>query len=144
MALLLPNNTYFKIELDGSYKIYKNKTARNKAKKDDILKEIANKYNEIILQLSTDEYQYYVPNAATELRLWELEFKQFYLSLNSYKNPAEFVLIKQFYPNIDKLIPEIVETGKFGWAVQYKSLEEIYNKIKELEIFGKASEIKDI
>jgi hypothetical protein len=59
MALLLPNGNYFKLELNGNYTIFKNKTARNKIKKATSSKMVIDKYEEIINKLYSPEYSYY-------------------------------------------------------------------------------------
>jgi hypothetical protein len=66
MALQLKDKTYLKIDTEGNYTIYKNKTARNKEKKVSS-QEIVNKYKEILENYHLDaELVYYAPDIIKE------------------------------------------------------------------------------
>jgi hypothetical protein len=66
MALQLKDKTYLKIDAEGNYIIYKNKTARNKEKKLSSTEVIA-KYREILDGYALDaEAVYYAPDIVNE------------------------------------------------------------------------------
>jgi hypothetical protein len=63
-------------------------------------------------------------------------------SINRGDTSAEFPLMKKYVKNIKKTIPRIISIGRF--AFKETSIKEIYEKIKQFEIFGTAEEVKDV
>ena len=144
MALLLPNNTYFKIDIDGNYTIYKNKTARNRIKRSSSPEKIIQKYDEIIKSIYSQERNYYdYAGMTAELHIWETELASYMTDLKNHTLGNEYPLIPQYFPDVSKTIPDVIETGRLGLADRYNTLEEIYNCIKDHEILGPKDEIQD-
>ena len=141
MALLLPDSTYVKVDIDGSFLVYKNRTARNREKKAPNPKEIIAKYEEIIFEFSSDEYIRYHEQTGQEA-LWRKEYTQYCLDLRFLRTGNEYPLMAQYYPDVAKTIPVVVNSGTLG--LQAETVEELYNKIKDAEIFGAADTIKDV
>ena len=141
MALIIKNNNYLRIDGNGNYIIYKNKTARNKEKKS---LPILAKYNEILTELEKDtqEKAYYDPEYLRTRLAWENELLLYKQSISCNINTNKFPLIEQYFPDINQTIPTIIQKGKI-WVPQNLTQEEVYNFIKKYEIFGKADEIKD-
>ena len=77
MALLI-NNSYIKLDIDGTYTIYKTKAARNRIKKTTNFEDVINKYYEILDKLTLPEYIYYNQNAHKEITIWKSKYWKFY------------------------------------------------------------------
>ena len=142
MALLLANKTYLKLELDGQYYIFKNKTARNKLKKYNLSQEIILKYTEILNNLFDPELGDYDYNASSEIQKWSVEYQQYLHDLSTFTVGNKYPLMEQYYPDISKSIPEVVRTGRL--AIKADTLEELYDKVKRYNVFGPAEEITDV
>lgn len=145
MALLLPDNTYLKLELNGDYIIYKNRAARNAAKKTSPKTVIA-KYVEIIEQVSaesTAEANYYDSSYNKIVLDWLAEFTRYKNNLQKGITTEHFPLMSQYIKTVDKSIPVIIRKGHIR-IPETDSLEEVYNFIKKCEVFGKLDEIEDI
>lgn len=142
MALILPNNMYLKIDLQGNYVLYKNKTARTREKKSTSSKTILAKYREILAEFNTLEYQRYHEKTGIE-KLWYLEYKKYCDNLYAGNAKEDYPLMKEYFADVNKTIPEIITKGTLGIAYYAESLEALYQLIKKCEIFGKAEDIKD-
>ena len=144
MALLLPNNKYLKIiNINGEYVIYENAENRNTNKTAPKPAEVLKKYSDIITKMLSDrERQYYDPNFITEIQTWIDEATLYKKSATNGDTSTEFPLMKKYIKNIKKTIPVIVSVGKFRFEAE--SIKEIYEKIKQYEIFGTTEEVKDV
>lgn len=143
MALQLKDKTYLKIDTEGNYIIYKNKTARNKEKKISS-QEIINKYKKILENYHLDaELVYYAPDIIKEYMDWKSEYDNYLTALQYRDFKFEFPLISNYFSNVKDSLPIIIEHGTIG-VPKNKSIEEIYTYIKQQEIFGSMDEIKDI
>lgn len=144
MALLLPNNRYLKIlNINGEYIVYDSIENRNNTKSAPKTVEVLEKYSNIINSLLQDrERQYYDPDFVSEIQAWTDEVALYKKSIATGDTTIRFPLMKKYIKNINKTIPKIVETGQF--FIQAESIKEIYEKIKQYEIFGTAEEVKDI
>ena len=140
MALLIKDNYYFKINLDGSYFIYKNKTARNKEKKAPKPEVIIAKYKEIIAEITSIEYQRYHEKTGDE-QAWIEECQKYCLNLQNHKGGEKYPLMEQYFADVANSIPEIVSRGTIG--IQAKTLKELYNYLKQKNIFGEENTTKD-
>lgn len=144
MALLI-KDSYIKLDIDGTYTIYKTKAARNRIKKTTNFEDVINKYYEILDKLTLPEYIYYNQNAYKEIAIWKAEFNYYYYNLTNSIYGAKYPLMEKYIPDIAKTIPEIISTGKLGYlAARVNTLEELYKLVKEKEIFGPKEETKDI
>ena len=145
MALLLKDNLYFKIELDGHYVIYKNRAARTRSKKMATTPEqVLAKYAEILQSIYSPERNYYdYKNMIKEINEWTTEMNKYIDNLQAGVVTDTYPLMAQYVPEVDKTIPEIVERGYLGLANRYSTLEEVYQCIKNHEIFGPKDKIKD-
>ena len=139
MALLLNNKSYVKFEADGTFYIYKNKTARNSNKKATTSDEVISKYSEIYFSLAS--------KAATwaESTKWKAEFDNYWEHLQALNSEGHYPLMQQYVEDVDKTIPEIISSGELPKLADEAggSLEKIYELAKKYEIFGKQEDIKD-
>ena len=144
MALLLSDKTYLKIDSQGNFIKYKNKTARNKEKKLDHQQIIA-KYNQLITEHTiSQELLYYKENATEEYLQIVNESNSYMHALQSGLTTEEFPIMSEFFPNIKDSLPKIITSGKIGLPRKNMTTEEVYEFIKRCEIFGKIDEVKDI
>jgi len=145
MALLLKDNSYLKINMDGSYFCYKNRTTRNKEKKTNS-QEIIQKYKEIIEEFTShiEEIRYYAKDKFELYLAWQREFRTYLSSLQTFDTSNKYPLMEQYYPDIKNTIPYIIVKGKIGVPEQITTIEELYKYIKDYEIFGNIDEVKDI
>jgi len=143
MALQLKDKTYLKIDAEGNYIIYKNKTVRNKEKKLSSTEVIA-KYREILNGYALDaETVYYAPDIVNEYIAWKEEYDN-YLTALQYQIPNySFPLISQYFSNVKDSLPQIISRGQLG-IPQNKTTKEVYEFIKQHEFFGSEDEIKDV
>ena len=138
------DKTYLKIDENGNYVIYKNKTARNKEKKINV-KEIIDKYNEILSGYHiTAELAYYAPEIVEEYFAWKEEYQNYLIMLDSKRTlRCEFPLMSQYFPNIKDSLPLIIAEGSVG-IPKNKTVKEAYEYIKQHETFGKIDDVKDV
>jgi len=140
---LLKNKTYIKINLDGSYKIYKNKYARDKEKKitaADIKKAYMKKINSFSI---TSEALYYNKGFYQDYVNWKDEYNLYCLAYRNNDTTYNFPLMATIYKNVKDSIPVIIEQGKLG-IPKFNTLTEVYEYIKKIEVFGKIDELEDI
>lgn len=143
MALLLTNNRYLKININGEYTIYESEENRNNIKNSVSVYSILNKYTEVIANLLQDiERRYYDPTFEIEIQKWVDEVALYKSCVYSGDTTKKFPLMKKYFKDINKTIPKIIAQGKLG--IKANSLEEMYQKVKNLEIFGSIEEVKDI
>ena len=142
MALQLKNKTYLKIDADGNYSIYKNKTARNKEKKLSSAEVIA-KYREILNGYTLDaEAVYYAPDIVNKYIAWKEEYNNYLTALQYQNLNYSFPLISQYFSNVKDSLPQIISRGQLG-VPQNKTTKEVYEFIKQHELFGSKDEVKD-
>ena len=143
MALLLSDKTYLKIDSQGNFIKYKNKTARNKEKKLNN-QQIINKYNQLITEHAiSKEILYYKENAAEEYLQIVNESNSYMRALQYGLTTEEFPIMSEFFPNIKDSLPKIITSGKIGLPRNDMTTKEVYEFIKIYEIFGKIDEVKD-
>ena len=144
MALLLSDKTYLKIDSQGNFIKYKNKTARNKEKKLNN-QQIINKYNQLITEHAiSKEILYYKENAAEEYLQIVNESNSYMRALQYGLTTEEFPIMSEFFPNIKDSLPKIITSGKIGLPRNDMTTKEVYEFIKIYEIFGKIDEVKDV
>lgn len=143
MALILKNNSYFKIDKDGNYIVYKNKTARNKHKKACESQAVLEKYKEILESMSSREYFHYNDMNTGERKAWIDEYKSYCIDLLNNNAGGEYPLMAQYFPDVAKSIPDVLYEGRFGWATEFATLKEIYEEVKRRRIFGGEDDVKD-
>ena len=140
MALLI-NKKYIKINIDGSYIIYKNKTARAQHKKATNSQVIYNKYIEILNKLHSKERAYYdAENLLNELDAWANEMSLYITDLENFNSTNDYPLMSQYIPDIKLSIPKAIESGKLGLAAQVNTLSELYTLVKKYKIFGECED----
>ena len=143
MALLLSDKTYLKIDSQGNFIKYKNKTARNKEKKLNN-QQIIDKYNQLITEHAiSKEILYYKENAAEEYLQIVNESNSYMRALQYGLTTEEFPIMSEFFPNIKDSLPKIITSGKIGLPRNNMTTKEVYEFIKRYEIFGKIDEVKD-
>ena len=131
----LNSNQYIKIELDGTYKIYRTSKERDKEKTAYTTAEVIQKYREIILELlQNKERLYYDPEFNILLQQWEAEFNKYYRASIQGEAAKGFPLMRQHIKNIEKSLPELISIGQVG--VEGTTLEEVYNYVKQCGYFG--------
>ncbi len=142
MALQLKNKTYLKIDAEGNYAIYKNKTVRNKEKKLSSTEVIA-KYREILDGYALDaEAVYYAPDIVNKYIAWKEEYNNYLTALQYQNLNYSFPLISQYFSNVKDSLPQIISRGQLG-VPQNKTTKEVYEFIKQHEFFGSKDEVKD-
>lgn len=143
MALQLKDKTYLKIDAEGNYIIYKNKTVRNKEKKLSSTEVIA-KYREILNGYTLDaETVYYASDIVNEYIAWKEEYNNYLTALQYQNLNYSFPLISQYFSNVKDSLPQIISRGQLG-VPQNKTTKEVYEFIKQHEFFGSKDEVKDI
>ena len=143
MALLLADKSYLKIDSNGNYIIYKNKTARAKEKKLNH-KTVFDKYTQLLEENKlSSELLYYNTEAAN--RYFEIlnESNKYARAVHNGYTNEEFPIMAEFFPNIKDSIPTIISYGGIGLPKKNMTTEEVYEFIKRYEIFGKIDEVKD-
>lgn len=144
MALLLADKSYLKIDSNGNYIIYKNKTARAKEKKLDF-QTVINKYNQLLEENKLSGELMYYNTEAADYYLKILDESNRYMQAVQYGyTNEEFPIITEFFPSIKNSIPTIIRSGGIGLPKKNMTTEEVYEFIKRCEIFGKIDEVKDI
>ena len=143
MALLLANKSYLKIDSNGNYIIYKNKTVRAKEKKLNH-QTIFDKYIQLLEENKlSSELLYYNTDAANYYFEILDESNRYARAVqNGYTN-EEFPIMAEFFPTIKDSIPTIISSGGIGLPKKNMTTEEVYEFIKKYEIFGKIDEVKD-
>ena len=140
MALKLTNNQYVKLNIDGSYIIYENDSARTTEKTSTNVKTVILKYQEIINKLKSDQERcYYDPSFLNEIQKWEDEYDRYIKAYINKDLTQKFPLIKKHIKDINQTIPKIIQRGVIG--VSANSVEEVYNKIKRYKIFGETEDV---
>ena len=144
MALLLADKSYLKIDSNGNYIIYKNKTARAKEKKLNH-KTVFDKYTQLLEEnkLSSELLYYNIDAANHYFEILDESNKYARAVQNGYAN-EEFPIMAEFFPNIKDSIPTIISSGGIGLPKKNMTTEEVYEFIKRYEIFGKIDEVKDV
>ena len=144
MALLLADKSYLKIDSNGNYIIYKNKTARVKEKKLNH-QTVFDKYSQLLKENKLSSELMYYNDSAANYYLEILDESNRYAQAvqHGYTN-EEFPIITEFFPNIKDSIPAIIRAGGIGLPKKNMTTEEVYEFIKRCEIFGKIDEVKDI
>lgn len=143
MALLIPNNRYVKLSLDGSYIIYESAERRLLNKEAPTIKTVLAKYSEILQKLFNDKEQmYYNPQYIKEIQKWVDESSNYKKSIHEGNTAVKLPLIKKYIKDVNNTIPRIVAAGQI--KVSATTLEGVYEEIKAREIFGKKDEVKDI
>ena len=144
MALLLSDKSYLKIDSAGNFSIYKNKTARAKEKKLDS-QPIIEKYKQLINENEvSSELLYYKEDAAEEYLKILAESNKYLHALQYGLTDEEFPIMSKFFPNINDSLPKIIFSGQIGLPRKNMTTEEVYEFIKECELFGNRNEVKDI
>ena len=142
MALILKNKQYIKINLNGYYTIYKSKKYRIIDKTNPIYKKILQKYQQIIGEYQSAEYQRY-HEQSIPLTAWIAERDNYCHAINAGLTKGDFPLMAKYFPEVNKSLPGIVETGFLGFICRKATLAEAYIAVKNYEIFGPKEEIKD-
>ena len=144
MALILQNNHYVKLDAEGNFVIYKNKTARNRLKKitsDEVIEFYRNKIHEFYTDDSSEKAYYGSETDVSEAQAWSEEFSRYCINLANRDRSGKYPLASEYIKNINDSIPEILSTGNIG--LKFDTVDEVYLKVKELEIFGPAEDLKD-
>jgi len=148
MALLLQNKTYLKVYKNGAFEIYKTKASRNRFKKATSPQEVIDKYNEILNSFMNNvsrEQAYYDPNAFSDDAIaWQDEAYRYYKNLTNYNTAEEYPLMSQYIQDVKDTIPELVESGEIWVPDTCKNVKDVYEYIKEYEMFGPTTEVKDV
>lgn len=143
MALLIDKTKYFKIDINGNYVIYKNRTARNRVKKVTPPEEVLKKYDEILVEISSLEYRRYHIDEEDLTKAWIAEAFKYYTHAQAFNTKGKYPLMAQYIPDVDKTIPEIIISGRTGLANHVNNLEELYTLIKNSKWFGNST-VEDI
>ena len=131
----LENNQYIKIELDGTFKIYKTQKERTQEKKATSFDYICKKYNLIIRDLRKNtERRYYDPTFNSLIDDWQQEFDTYLRCHSQGLHESKFPLIKQFIKDVEKSLPEIICVGQLG--VTGTTLTEVYDYVKQHSYFS--------
>jgi len=135
MGLILKDNKYLKIDIYGNYIIYKNKTSRVKEKQATNPELILKKYDEIINETSSWEYVRYHEKTGLE-KQWIIEYNEYHYNLINHIMGGKYPLMAEYFPDIEDTISEIITRGQL--PLRTKTLKEMYNKIKDLNLFEEA------
>jgi hypothetical protein len=73
--------------------------------------------------------------------MWDAELLKYTYNYSIYNTTEKYPLIKKYIKDIEKTIPKIVIRGAIG--IKANSLEELYQKVKVMNIFGDSNSIKD-
>ena len=140
MALKRLNSTeYIKINLDGTYRIYKSIKERNQEKKGTAFELIDLKYSSLLEAMRKDkERLYYDPGYSAMLIALETEYEKYACAHRQGKRVTELPLIKQYIKDVEKSLPELVCEGQIG--VYGDSLAEIYENVKRCGLFGEVED----
>lgn len=142
MALKNAQNLYIKLYTNGDALFYKTSQARQQIKDATNWETILIKYEEIIEALESDEERdYYDSEALKQEKIaWHNEFRTYYYdTLHSIKD-HHYPLMAQYFPDIEDTIPDIESKINIPLLAS-DTLEEAYNKAKELKIFGETEDI---
>lgn len=166
MALLNSINNYIKLnEDDVNFTIYKNRTNRNNeknAQKNDLYNKIDKKYNELINEarnnlhdfirrnnippsLPDENIDYYdklypglkdlIDTCAALIN----EQNQYTYDLQQKNgNQHDYKIIKTYFPQIDKIIPNIISSGFI--LLHGSDVHELYEDAKNKKIFGETTD----
>ena len=130
MGLIKANGYYVRLDLDGTYWIYKNKKERLLEKKKISPTEVTQKYLEIIRELESDEEGLYYLGTTQLLADWQHEFYA-YLQKDTSKG---FPLMETYIKDVVKTIPEFISGGKIN--VTGNTLKDVYEYVKKYKVFG--------
>lgn len=135
----IENGHYIKLELDGTFKIYKNQKERTQEKKATPFERICLKYTAKINSLTRDlERHYYDPTFAKTIAAWRSEFEKYLRMHSQGLKSKDFPLMKQLVKDIEKSLPEIICVGQIGASGNI--LSEVYAEAKNKLWF---SEVED-
>jgi hypothetical protein len=140
MALKKVNeSSYIKIELDGSFKIYRSSLEREKEKQASSFVKINSLYRSILKQLRENkERQYYDPEFCQLLYAWEFEYNKYTQAHYEGKHAEGFPLMSKYFPDIENSLPDLVIRGRAG--VIGNTLEEVYTNLKNCGYFGEVED----
>lgn len=131
----IENNHYIKIELDGTFKIYKTQKDRTQEKKATSFEHVCKKYALIIRDIRKNiERRYYDPTFNNLIDDWQQEFDNYLRCHSQGLHESKFPLIKQFIKDVEKSLPEIICVGQLG--VQGTTLVEVYDYVKQHAYFS--------
>ena len=141
MALLNQSEEYIKLNTNGSYDIYASLEDRENVKNSTPFEIIKNKYQEIIeTYISDEERQYYDATAwQQEYWAWDEEYQRYLYDAQLAKGATAYPLMEQYYPDIAKTIPNIIQSGSI--VVEAETGEEIYEIAKERKYWGETEDV---
>lgn len=136
MALkIIDSQRYVRLDLEGHYWVYVDSQSRKNEKKATSPSIVNQKYYELIRNIYADtERWYYDPNSAQLAMNLEAEHKKYLQNLSDGITTGKYPLMKQHIKDVEKSIPNIVNSGQLG--VVGTTLEEVYNFVKKVKFFG--------
>ena len=95
----LNNNQYIKIQLDGTFSVYKTPAEREHEKEVPTFNKIVARYKAIIADLQKDrERIYYDPTFETLINQWEAEFQRYLRAHQNGQKQVNLPLMSQLRP----------------------------------------------
>ena len=141
MALLTQENKYITVKADGTFEIYQSEAARLFIKQSTAAEEILLKYQEILENLAADfELRYYDPSRFEQLYgPWLREYQNYEYALQEHILTFKFPLMSEFFPDIEKTIPNIIEAGCI--CKSFSDVKTAYEAVKEAQYWGKTRDV---
>lgn len=131
---------YIKLDLDGTFIIYKTTTERVLEKNAPSFKTISAKYQSIISAMYADtERVYYDPKFKRLISDWETEYARYANTAQRREKGTDFPLMKQYFENIENSLPKIILTGQVG-VYNATTLQEVYDQVKHYQYFGEVED----
>lgn len=135
----LKHKHYIRLELDGTFIIYKTTRGRTLEKSAPAYAEVVAKYEQIITRFHANkERLYYDHSFYLLMQQWEEEYEKYQQMHRLGKACKEFPLMARYIPNISDSLPEILCIGKVG--VTGNTLAEIYESAKRCGYFGEVTD----
>ena len=141
MALLTQENKYIIVKADGTFEVYQSEAARLSIKQSTAAEEILLKYQEILENLAADvELRYYDPSRFEQLYgPWLREYQNYEYALQEHILTFKFPLMSEFFPDIEKTIPNIIEAG--GICKSFSDVKTAYEAVKEAQYWGETRDV---
>jgi len=165
MGLIKNDGTYIKLEPDGTFMFFTSKEERMLVKNSSNSEDIIQKYDELLkekyqlmfeavtkLGLTNDDYEnnwdvyYSRVSENPECKSFVDSYFDLMAEYDSYADDLfyqkgtqhEFPIMKEFFPDIETTIPNILYNGKIG--ISAETADEEYEQVKKLEIFGETTD----
>jgi hypothetical protein len=139
MALkILDTNQYLKIDLFGNFWVYDSQAIREAEKKAAKFEEVKAAYQKIIKDFHQDKERfYYDATFYKKVLAWEAEYTKYLDSRflpSHFRLKLDFPLMAKYIPNIKDSVATIQNSGSIN--ITGDTLEEVYTKVKNSNIFG--------